>query len=83
MQCRRPFFFAGGAGSASSSKGWLRRFLTGQKQSADQIKVDAGVNDALLEDAAERTDGFSGRELAKMVASMQASWTPSLNLLLT
>lgn len=32
-----------------------------------------GVDDALLKDAARRTEGFSGRELAKMMASAQAA----------
>ena len=30
-----------------------------------------GIDDALIDKAADVTDGFSGRELAKLVASMQ------------
>lgn len=32
-----------------------------------------GVDDALLQDVARRTEGFSGRELAKLMASAQAA----------
>lgn len=45
--------------------------LTGQKQSADKIRIDDGVDAALIDEAAALTDGFSARELAKLVASMQ------------
>lgn len=33
--------------------------------------IHPGVDDALILEAAQATEGFSGRELAKMVASMQ------------
>jgi len=45
--------------------------LMGQKASADVIKIDPAVNEVLVQEAAAATKGFSGRELAKMVASMQ------------
>ena len=63
----------GGAGAGSNQKGWLRRMLTGQKTTTDVIKVDPAVDASLIQEAARATDGFSGRELAKMVASMQVS----------
>lgn len=66
----------GGAGAGGSQKGWLRRLLTGQKTTTDVIKVDPAVNDSLILEAAKSTEGFSGRELAKMVASMQVSLWP-------
>lgn len=61
----------GGAGAGANQKGWLRRLLTGQKTSTDVIKVNPAVDSSLIQEAAKATDGFSGRELAKMVASMQ------------
>ncbi|KZV42916.1 ATPase family AAA domain-containing protein 3-like [Dorcoceras hygrometricum] len=42
-----------------------------QKQ---QQKIEVkGVNDDILKEAAARTDGFSGREIAKLMASVQAA----------
>jgi ATPase family AAA domain-containing protein 3A/B len=64
----------GGAGSALSVgmverlSNWLRR----RKSSADAITV-AGVGEDQLWEAAQATDGFSGRELAKFMASVQAA----------
>jgi len=37
------------------------------------ITVDDGLNDAWLEEVATRTDGFSGRQLAKLVLAYQAA----------
>jgi len=37
------------------------------------IEVDDGINAAFLQDVAERTDGFSGRQLAKLVLAYQAA----------
>lgn len=73
----------GGAGSGASEKGWLRRMLMGQKASADVIKIDPAVNEVLVQEAAAATEGFSGRELAKMVASMQAAVYGSPEAVLT
>lgn len=36
------------------------------------IEVAADMTDDLLEDAAQQTEGFSGRELAKLVTGVQA-----------
>lgn len=47
--------------------------LRGRKVSADTIAVDAGVNQQLLESAAAKMAGFSGREIAKFMASVQAA----------
>ncbi len=42
----------------------------GRSASADRIAVQ-GVTDDVLESAAQRMEGFSGRELAKFMASVQ------------
>lgn len=81
MQLENPYpLNTGAAGSGVSQKGWLRRLLTGQKTTTDVIRVDPGINDTLVQEAAAATEGFSGRELAKMVASMQvhALCSPSM-----
>lgn len=64
----------GGAGSATSTgvmerlSNWLRR----RKSAADVITVN-GVGEDQLWEAAQATEGFSGRELAKFMASVQAA----------
>ena len=60
-----------GAGSGASLGQRLRGLLLGRKGMADRIML-AGVDDSLIAEAAAATEGFSGRELAKLVASMQA-----------
>ena len=64
----------GGAGARAEAGivGRLRALLRGRTGRPDAIKV-AGISPELIQEAAEATDGFSGRELAKLVASMQAS----------
>lgn len=62
----------GGAGSGTGGS-WLRRVLSGRGKATDHIKLDSSIDDALISSAATLTEGFSGRELAKLVASMQAS----------
>lgn len=61
---------------ASSATGsiWSRisAFFRGQKSSADRISVE-GITEDHIEAAAQATEGFSGRELAKMVASIQTA----------
>ena len=47
--------------------------LRGRSAGADRIAVDARVNDAMLDDAARQTEGFSAREMAKFMASVQAA----------
>jgi hypothetical protein len=47
--------------------------LRGRKLAADRITVDPGVDEALLAAAAARMEGFSGREIAKFMASVQAA----------
>lgn len=64
----------GGAGAGAQAgmieriSAWLKR----RKSAADQIQV-RGVGDEELWAAAEATEGFSGRELAKFMASVQAT----------
>ncbi|KAL4854855.1 ATPase family AAA domain-containing protein 3 [Chlorella vulgaris] len=64
---------AGGAGAATSRGMWARvkAALRGRKGGPDTIAVK-DVTDADLWWAAERTEGFSGRELAKFMTSVQA-----------
>lgn len=54
----------------------------GRRADADRIKIQ-GVDDALLQDVARRTEGFSGRELAKLMASAQAAAYGSVDGVLT
>ena len=63
---------AGGAGAGTEGglSGRLRAWLRGRSARSDAIAV-RGVTDAMIAEAAAATEGFSGRELAKMVASMQ------------
>ncbi|KAK9844676.1 hypothetical protein WJX74_005413 [Apatococcus lobatus] len=61
-----------GSGSVQGIGARLRAVLTGKRLAAAEITVQ-GIDDSLLQDAAERTEGFSGRELAKLLASVQAA----------
>ena len=56
--------------------------LRGRSSSPDQIKLEQ-LDDRMLLEAAKQTDGFSGRELAKLVASMQAAVYGSAQPVLT
>lgn len=61
--------------AGADAKSMVSRFLAtlrGRRADADAIRVD-GVDDADLRKAAEQTLGFSGRELAKTAASLQAA----------
>ena len=51
--------------------------LRGRGGRPDAIKAK-GITPDIIQEAAAATEGFSGRELAKLVASMQASLAPSL-----
>lgn len=62
-----------GTGKSGGLGHKLSMMLRGRKLSADRITVDAGVNQQLLEAAAKRMEGFSGREIAKFMASVQAA----------
>jgi len=52
--------------AGSQSRGW-RSFLRGQQ---DKIEVK-GITEEVLREAAEKTEGFSGREIAKLMATVQ------------
>ena len=69
---------AGGAGSGGETgiAGRLRALLRGRGGRPDAIKAK-GITPDIIQEAAAATEGFSGRELAKLVASMQASPAPS------
>ena len=64
---------AGGAGAGAQRGlfGRLTAFLHGRSVRPDAIAL-RGITPELVQEAAAATDGFSGRELAKLVASMQA-----------
>lgn len=49
-------------------KGWFRFF----RRQPQKIAVK-GITDDLIQEAAAKTDGFSGREIAKLMASVQAA----------
>ena len=56
------------AGSRKSG-GWFRNLFKKQPQ---KIEIK-GLNDDILKEAAAKTEGFSGREIAKLMASVQAA----------
>lgn len=56
--------------------------LRGRSSGPDQIKLER-LDDSMLLQAAKQTEGFSGRELAKLVASMQAAVYGSAQPVLT
>lgn len=64
----------GGAGAGASTNIMERvsNVLRRRKSSADVIEVQ-GVGETELSEAASATEGFSGRELAKFMASVQAA----------
>ena len=56
----------------AARRGLLTRLFR-SRPSPPAVKVQADVNDALFESVAAQTEGFSGRELAKLMASVQAA----------
>jgi hypothetical protein len=50
-----------------------RSLLSGRPAAPPAIQTAADVDEALLEEVAARTQGFSGRELAKLLLSVQAA----------
>lgn len=56
------------AQAGSHSRGW-RSWLRGQQ---DKIEIK-GITEDVLKEAARKTEGFSGREIAKLMASVQVS----------
>ncbi|RXI08142.1 hypothetical protein DVH24_022286 [Malus domestica] len=56
------------AGSSSKS-GWFRNLFKKQPQKIEM----KGLTDDMIREAAAKTDGFSGREIAKLMASIQAA----------
>lgn len=68
---------AGGAGAAAE-RGFAARmmaWLRGRSGAPDRIEL-RDIDGGLLDEAAAATEGFSGRELAKLVASMQVTALP-------
>eukprot|EP00877_Chromochloris_zofingiensis_P015243 jgi/Chrzof1/9973/Cz04g22140.t1 len=61
-----------GAGTETGLWGRLQALLRGRKVAADKIEI-RGVDQATLMEAAEIMEGFSGREIAKFMASVQAA----------
>lgn len=60
----------------------VQGLLRGHSSGPDQIKLER-LDDSMLLQAAKQTEGFSGRELAKLVASMQAAVYGSARPVLT
>ncbi|KAK9789371.1 hypothetical protein WJX73_007444 [Symbiochloris irregularis] len=63
---------AGGSGTATGPFARLALLLRGRRAGADTIQVE-GITASHIAQAAKITQGFSGRELAKLMASMQAA----------
>ena len=60
-----------GAGAETGILGRVRALLRGRSGRPDAIQAK-GITPELIREAGDATEGFSGRELAKLVASMQA-----------
>lgn len=60
------------AGPPTSLSERVKNFILRRKSKADEIRVN-GITEEMLWDAAEKSSGFSGRELAKFMASVQAA----------
>ncbi|KAJ7568977.1 hypothetical protein O6H91_01G055500 [Diphasiastrum complanatum] len=56
------------AQAGNEARGW-KRLLRGQQ---DKIEIK-GITDDVIKEAARKTEGFSGREIAKLMASMQGA----------
>ena len=56
------------AQAGSHSRGW-RSWLRGQQE---KIEI-RGITEDVLREAAQKTEGFSGREIAKLMASVQVN----------
>lgn len=66
------------AQSETRKPGWFRNLFKRQPQKIEM----KGLTDDLLKEAAAKTDGFSGREIAKLMASVQAAVYGSENCVL-
>ncbi|KAJ6753381.1 putative ATP-ASE [Salix purpurea] len=66
------------AQSGSRKSGWLQNLF---KRQPRKIEIK-GLTDDIIKEAAERTEGFSGREIAKLMASVQAAVYGSQNCVL-
>lgn len=62
-----------GAGAAGGPLARLAALVKGRKAGADQITVSDEIDEGLLAASAKATEGFSGRELAKFMAAVQAA----------
>ena len=60
----------------------LQSFLRGRSSGPEQIQMET-ISPQMLQEAARQTQGFSGRELAKLMASMQAAVYGSAKTVLT
>eukprot|EP00897_Mesotaenium_endlicherianum_P006693 jgi/Mesen1/6051/ME000308S05241 len=72
---------AGAAASGGATwRGWAAALLRGRPQSGIEVK---GVSADVIREAAEKTEGFSGREVAKLMASVQGAVYGSKESVLT
>jgi len=62
--------------------GKLQAMLRGRKEEADKITIE-GITEATLQQAAQAMEGFSGREIAKFMAAVQAAVYGSAQPVLT
>ncbi len=72
-----------GSGKSGGLLHSVQMMLRGRKVAADQIKVAQEVDQQLLQEAAAKMEGFSGREIAKFMASVQAAVYGSAAAVLT
>ncbi|CAH9088643.1 unnamed protein product [Cuscuta epithymum] len=63
-------YLASGEGDLSKSNWWRQHLF---KKTSRRIVVKDDVTDDVLREAAWKTEGFSGREIAKLMASVQAA----------
>ncbi|XP_004505602.1 uncharacterized protein [Cicer arietinum] len=66
------------AKAGSRKTGFVKNLLKGQPQ---KIEIK-GLSDDIIKEAAAKTEGFSGREIAKLMASVQAAVYGSKNTVL-
>ncbi|PHJ25103.1 aaa family protein [Cystoisospora suis] len=54
-------------------KQFFEEYITRPTRTGRKIDVDERIDEAFIQEMAEKTDGFSGRQLAKLVIALQAA----------
>uniref|UniRef100_A0A1J3GBH8 ATPase family AAA domain-containing protein 3 n=1 Tax=Noccaea caerulescens TaxID=107243 RepID=A0A1J3GBH8_NOCCA len=62
-------YLTGGEDKKDANTKWSHLF----KKQSQKITVEGDLTDQVIRDAAKKTEGFSGREIAKLVAGVQAA----------